>query len=311
MPFPYRSVFDEPVIRRVRVTPDKPDEFPQRAPRTRRPHGEAQVAAVRHLIEQTELTYSEIAKKTGVGRASICRWTRDQKWVRPVFAPRATDTIPRARASAKLKRRTLAARLDALAERYVRELEADAGVDLDKLAAALELAKMAKLAAKPKKRRRTLARERRDALIREQREAVARMEREAVARMQRSEIRDHPFPQTPDCAALHPGYERLPGPVQQREAANIALSPLVPAQKREARLMQKAGTQTYEKHESPAEVLARLRAEGVRLDRAPEAAVKDFIDSHRPPEDDRHFRARGGKSRRKRAHRQMLDWGRD
>ena len=50
---------------------------------------------------------------------------------------------------------------------------------------------------------------------------------------------------------------------------------------------------------------------GVRLDRAPDAAVKDFIDSHRPPEDDRHFRRRGAKSRRNRAHRRMFDWGRD
>jgi len=79
MPLPYRSVLDAPLIRRVRVTPDRPEEFPQRAPRTRRPHGEAQVAAVRHLIEQTTLTYSEIEKKTGVGRASICRWTSDHK----------------------------------------------------------------------------------------------------------------------------------------------------------------------------------------------------------------------------------------
>ena len=224
MPLPYRSVFDGPIIRRVRVTPERPEELPQRAPRTRRPHGEAQVAAVRHLIEQTELTYAEIEKRTGVGRASICRWTRDQKWVRPVFAPRATDLIPRARASARLKRRTLAARLDALAERYVRELETDPGVDLDKLAAALELAKMAKLAALPRKR-----------------------------------IRGRMMPAS----------------------------------------------------EEPARVLARLRAEGVRLDRAPEAAVKDFIDSHRPPEDDRALRPRGTKSPRVQAHRRMFDWGRD
>ncbi|MFZ5693633.1 MAG: hypothetical protein ACOY5F_20560 [Pseudomonadota bacterium] len=274
MPLPYRSVFDEPVIRRVRVTPAKPEDFPQRAPRTRRPHGEAQVAAVRHLIENTELTYAEIEKRTGVGRASICRWTRDQNWVRPVFAPRATDRMPRARASARLKRRTLAARLDALAERYVRELEADPAVDLDKLAAALELMKMAKLAAKPRKRRRTLAREQHEAL-------------------------------------------REPSP------------PFAPVQKRETRLAQEAGAQESqaaaqaalgsrfrgnERGEFPSDtagILARLRAEGVRLDRAPEAAVKDFIDSHRPPEDDRHFRARVGKSRRKRTHRRMYDWGRD
>ena len=209
MPLPYRSVLNAPTIRRVRVTPDTPDELPQRAPRSRRPHGEAQVAAVRRLIEQTELTYGEIAKKTGVGRASICRWTVDNKWVRLVFAPRATDRVPRARASARLKRRTLAARLDALAQRYVRDLEADANVDLDKLAAALELAKMAKLAALPRKR-----------------------------------IRGRMMPAT----------------------------------------------------EEPARVLARLRAEGVNFDRAPEAAVKDFIDSHRPPEDDRALRPRRGPS---------------
>ena len=106
----------------------------------------------------------------------------------------------------------------------MRDLEADAGVDLDKLAAALELAKMAKLAAMPRKR-----------------------------------IRGRMMPAT----------------------------------------------------EEPARVLARLRAEGVNFDRAPDAAVKDFIDSHRPPEDDRHFRPRGPKSRRKREHRRMYDWGRD
>jgi hypothetical protein len=167
----------------------------------------------------------------------------------------------------------------------VRELEADRGVDLDKLAAALELAKMAKLAAMPRKRRRTLARERHD----------------AVARMERSEIRDRSSLQNPDCAALHPGYEN------PRDLS----TPLVPAQKREARLIQEAGTQYREAYESPAEVLARLRAEGINFDRAPEAAVKDFIDSHRPPEDDRHFRQRGAKSRRKREHARMFDWGRD
>jgi hypothetical protein len=251
MPLPYRSAFDTATIRRVRVTPDTPEDFPQRAPRTRRPHGEAQVAAVRHLIEQTTLTYGEIEKKTGVGRASICRWTRDQKWVRPVFAPRATDRVPRARASAQLRRRTLAARLDALAERYVRELEADPGVDLDKLASALELAKMAKLAAKPKPRR-----------------------------------------------------SRTP-------SAPANASPVIPAQKREARLVQKGGDPGRQAHESTADTLSRLRAEGVRLDRAPEAAVQDFIDSHRPPEDDRALRPRGAKSRRVQEHRRMFDWGRD
>jgi hypothetical protein len=219
-----RNPYFHPVIRRVRVTPDTPDGLPDRPPRSRRPHGDTMVAAVRRLIETTTLTYSEIEQRTGVGRASICRWTRDQKWQRPVYAPRATDTVPRVRASAKLKRRMLAARLDALAERYVRELEADASVDLDKLAAALELMKLAKLAAIPHKRIR---------------------------------------------GRMMPAYDE------------------------------------------PARVLARLRAEGINFDRAPDAAVKDFVDSHRQPEDDRHFRRRGGRSRRKREHRRMYDWGRD
>jgi hypothetical protein len=143
-----RSLFAPSVVR-VRVEPDDPRAVVGRRPRgTRRPHRDATVAEVRRLIEQTELTYAEIAKKTGVARASICRWTRDGGWQRPVFAPRATDTVPTARASANLRRRTLAARLAAIAERAVRELEEAPVVDLEKLAEALELMKLAKLAAR-------------------------------------------------------------------------------------------------------------------------------------------------------------------
>ena len=79
------------------------------------------------------------------------RWTRDGGWQRPLFAPRATDTVPSARASARLKLRTLAARLSAVAERYVRELEDTPAVDLDKLAQALELLKMARLTARTRR----------------------------------------------------------------------------------------------------------------------------------------------------------------
>jgi hypothetical protein len=118
------------------------------------PHTDATFAAVRHLIEQSTLSYAEIRARTGVSHASICRWARDGGWKRPPFAPRATDTIPTARASAKLRRRTLAQRLDALAERYIRELEESACVDPDKLGEALELRKMAKLAARRRPRQR-------------------------------------------------------------------------------------------------------------------------------------------------------------
>jgi hypothetical protein len=143
-------------IGRIGVRPDEPGAVagPPRPRGSRRPHADAKLAEVRRLIEQSMLTYGEIAAKSGVGRASICRWTRDGGWQRPAFAPRATDTVPTARASAKLKSRTLAARLFALADRTVRELEETPSVDLDKLAEALELLKMARLATMGRRRRR-------------------------------------------------------------------------------------------------------------------------------------------------------------
>ena len=61
--------------------------------------------------------------------------------------------MPSFRASAKLKRRTLAGRCQALAERHIAELEAAANVDADRLAHALTLLTMAKLAARPRKPR--------------------------------------------------------------------------------------------------------------------------------------------------------------
>jgi hypothetical protein len=148
-----RPTLFAPIVR-LRVLPDDPAAVVGPRPRgSRRPHTDAKVAEVRRLIEETTLTYGEIAARTGVGRASICRWGRDGGWQRPVFAPRATDTVPSARASARLKRRTLAARLAALAERHISELEDSASVDPDKLGEALELLRMAKLAARARRRR--------------------------------------------------------------------------------------------------------------------------------------------------------------
>lgn len=148
-----------PIVR-LRVKPldpaavDGPRPPGPRGETSRRPHTDAKVAAVRHLIEQTTLTYSEIAARTNVGRASICRWTRDFGWQRPAFAPRATDTIPRPRALQKRKLRMLAERLRALAERHVRELEDAPRVDVDKLIQALQVLKMARLEAMGRRRRR-------------------------------------------------------------------------------------------------------------------------------------------------------------
>ncbi len=151
-----RPPFHTPIAR-LGVRPDHDDPAGVAGPRprgSRRPHSDATFAAVRRLIEQSTLSYGEIRARTGVSHATICRWATDGGWKRPPFAPRATDTIPTARASAKLKRRTLAQRLDALAERHIRELEASACVDPKMLGEALELLKMAKLAARRRPKRR-------------------------------------------------------------------------------------------------------------------------------------------------------------
>jgi hypothetical protein len=145
-----------PPIVRLTVRPDHghPDAIVGRHG-PRQPHTEATVAAVRRLFEQSTLNYRQIAARTGVSTGSVSNWARDGGWKRPPFAPRACDTIPTPRATAKLKRRMLGARLQALAERHIRELEESAGVDpIDpvKLGEALELLNMARLAAEPRRR---------------------------------------------------------------------------------------------------------------------------------------------------------------
>jgi len=131
--------------------------MPPRPPGTRWPHTDGKVAAVRALIEQTTLSYHQIKARTGVSIASISRWVNNGAWKRPPFAPRCFDRVSTPRASAYLKRRMLSRRLTVLAERYVRELEETPTIDLAKLGEALELMKMAKLAAMRRTPRRTEA----------------------------------------------------------------------------------------------------------------------------------------------------------
>jgi hypothetical protein len=104
---------------------------------------------VRRLIETTTMTYREIAQRTGVPYTNISRWANEGNWTRPPFAPRAPDTVPRWRARANLRRRTLAARIDTLAERHVRALETASSIDLAALREALELLKLGRLADRP------------------------------------------------------------------------------------------------------------------------------------------------------------------
>jgi hypothetical protein len=105
------------------------------------------VLKVRHLIEHTDLTHRQIAAKTGVDNSTISRWARDGKWQRPPHAPRRADMVPDWRASRRLKLRYLATRLEALAERCIRELEEAPGVEVEMLMQALQVLKMARLEA--------------------------------------------------------------------------------------------------------------------------------------------------------------------
>jgi hypothetical protein len=115
----------------------------------RRSHIAATVREVRHLVETTLMTYAEIAQRTGVARGTIWHWSSHGKWMRPGFAPRWTHTVPAWRAGRQRRRRMLAVRLVALAERYLHALEAASAIDAARLREARALLAMAKLATGP------------------------------------------------------------------------------------------------------------------------------------------------------------------
>ena len=113
------------------------------------------VAKVRDLIEHTALTYEQITAQdrclptapSRAGRATEMGCARSTR--------RAPGTGCRTyRASRRLKLRKLAGRLQAIAERYVRELEETPGVDVDRLMQALQVLRMARLEAMGNRRRR-------------------------------------------------------------------------------------------------------------------------------------------------------------
>jgi hypothetical protein len=78
---------------------------PDRLRGPRRAHVAATVSEVRHLVETTLMTYTEIAQRTGVLRATIWMWSKTHTWMRPTFAPRHTHTVPTWRAGRARKRR--------------------------------------------------------------------------------------------------------------------------------------------------------------------------------------------------------------
>jgi hypothetical protein len=157
MVFP-RSLFDPPLIR-LRVEPDQPAAGPpaitEARPRgSRRPHTDLVVAKVKHLFEQTAMSYHAIRAKTGVTIFSIMLWARDGGWQRPPDAPRAPGLAGYRRTSRRWKLRKLGIQLEALAERHVRELEDAPRVDVERVMQALQVLKMARLQAQGRRGRR-------------------------------------------------------------------------------------------------------------------------------------------------------------
>jgi len=136
-------------VARVRVDADPgPPPVPGGRPRgCKKLHTNATVAAARRLIEETTLTYKQIAARTGATHSTIGRWAREGGWQRHPFAPRASDSLRGARAGRRLKLRVLREKLQALAERCVAELWNSPTVDLDRLLKAMQVVKMARLEA--------------------------------------------------------------------------------------------------------------------------------------------------------------------
>src|SRR3954464_8591307 len=144
-----RSLFDPPLVR-IRVEPDQPADGPppitEARPRgSRRPHTDLTVAKVKHLVEHTDLSFAQIAAKTGVTDCIISLWARDGSWQRPPNAPRAAGSEGRRRPTRRWKLRKLGIQLEALAERHVRELEASPRLDVENVMQALQVLKMARL----------------------------------------------------------------------------------------------------------------------------------------------------------------------
>jgi len=138
---------------RLRVEPDPPAITGQRPRGSRRHHTDIMVAKVRHMVEHSDLSYGQIAAKTGVTRGSISLWARAGGWQRPPNAPRAPGTRGYRRASRRWKLRKLGIQLEALAERHVRELEDAPRIDVGSVMEALQVLKMARLQAQGRRGR--------------------------------------------------------------------------------------------------------------------------------------------------------------
>jgi AcrR family transcriptional regulator len=110
--------------------------------RRRVPHEAKSLDAARELFEKTMLSYRQIAARTGVSPATLTRHARRGGWIRPQRDFPEEHYSPEARRI--LRRRALAERLMAQAERRLDELELNPRTSPAALRQALRFVKAAR-----------------------------------------------------------------------------------------------------------------------------------------------------------------------
>lgn len=141
-------------LKLVRLAPT-PEELRAEAARQRaeakpgwgRPYGQRTLEAIRHLVESTQLTFREIAARTGVSPATVTRRAQEHRWTRPLPAALpGTPAEDEPDSTARRRRRgAMAERLMQEAERYLAASEARTAPNPMALRAALRLARAARV----------------------------------------------------------------------------------------------------------------------------------------------------------------------
>lgn len=144
---------------RRKPDPLPPGFVPPTPRRFRRVNGRPYVAdvvdSVRVLVEGTLLSEAAIAKRTGIGVATVHDWIGKRGWVRPRDVPRSTRRVGRQRAGFERRLREAFGLVRALAEREVTALKRAETADPATLGKAQALAETAAGLCRPTRRVRT------------------------------------------------------------------------------------------------------------------------------------------------------------
>ncbi|HEY8382530.1 MAG TPA: hypothetical protein VIL09_10305 [Microvirga sp.] len=131
----------------VRLAPTPEELRAEAKPGWGRPYGQRTLEAIRHLVESTQLTFREIAARTGVSPATVTRRAQEHRWTRPLPAALpGTPAEEEPESTARRRRRgAMAERLMQEAERYLAASEARTAPNPMALRAALRLARAARV----------------------------------------------------------------------------------------------------------------------------------------------------------------------